>query len=245
MFCLGSGADGGARQPSDEVFYNSSHTRIEDIVDGAGNTAASSEQILGHGGSDVLTGVVVWTGADQPARPKPRDPQSSFEPRSGPGAGQEFLRRFAGDWDVTKRLYLRPGDPIQMQGECRQTMINDGRFLKSEFVFRYQGTESSGLGVIGYEAGPDRFTSFWTDSRSTRMSVRQSREPFNGKEIVLYSKSLEQGGREGRRTRTVTDLEDDGRRLVHRQYVPGPGGKERLMMELIMTRKEHGSEPKR
>jgi prepilin-type N-terminal cleavage/methylation domain-containing protein len=47
--CLGSGANGGSRNPADGVFYNNSHTRIEDITDGLTNTAFMSEQILGPG----------------------------------------------------------------------------------------------------------------------------------------------------------------------------------------------------
>jgi hypothetical protein len=40
--------------------------------------------------------------------------------------------------------------------------------------------------------------------------------------------------------RTVTRLEDDGRRIVHRQYTAGEGGRERLVMELILTKKDKG-----
>ena len=92
--------------------------------------------------------------------------------------------------------------------------------------------------IIGFEPATGLFTSFWTDSRATRMSVRQSRDKFNGEEIVLYSKSLAEGGtREGRLTRTVTRLEDDGRKIIHRQYAVSTDGPERLMMELVMTKK--------
>jgi hypothetical protein len=34
------------------------------------------------------------------------------------------------------------------------------------------------------------FTTFWYDSRSTKFSIRQSRDAFDGKQIVLYSASL-------------------------------------------------------
>ena len=44
-------------------------------------------------------------------------------------------------------------------------------------------------------------TSFWTDSRQTRMSVRQSRDRFDGEQVVLYSRSLDADGNEKRRTR--------------------------------------------
>jgi hypothetical protein len=174
--------------------------------------------------------------AQDPAQNK-KDPQSSFEPRSNPGAGQKFLQKFVGDWDVAKTFHLRAGDPVRMTGQCRQTMVHDGRFLKSEFVFDYNGVKSAGTGLIGFEAESGKFTSVWIDSRSTRMSMRQSQGTFNGEEIVLYSGSLREDGKNPRRTRTVTRLEDEGRKLIHRQYMPGQDGKERLMMELLMTRK--------
>ena len=43
-------------------------------------------------------------------------------------------------------------------------------------------------------------------------------------------------------SRTVTRLEDDGRKIVHRQYAIDADSKERLVMELILTRK--GAAPK-
>jgi len=69
------------------------------------------------------------------------------------------------------------------------------------------------------------------------MSARQSREPFDGSKIVLYSLALDPQAKESRRSKTVSQLEDHGRRLAHRQYALGSGGEERLVMELIMTRK--------
>jgi len=82
-----------------------------------------------------------------------------------------------------------------------------------------------------------RFTSVWTDSRSTRMSLRSSREPFNGTEIVLYAAVLGDNGFALPRSRTVSKLEDGDRRLVHRQYATAADGKDRLVMQLIMTRR--------
>jgi prepilin-type processing-associated H-X9-DG protein/prepilin-type N-terminal cleavage/methylation domain-containing protein len=51
--CLGSGANGGARQTADGLFYNNSQTRLADIVDGTSNTAMMSEHLLGPGGPGV------------------------------------------------------------------------------------------------------------------------------------------------------------------------------------------------
>ncbi len=165
-----------------------------------------------------------------------QDPQTKFEPRSGPGVGQTYLEKFTGDWSVTKTFYPRTGAPIRAAGRCRQAMIHDGRFLQSDFVFQQDGKKTTGLGIIGFEPESGTFTSFWTDSRQTRMSVRQSQDRFDGKQIVLYSRSLDAAGNDARRSKTVSRLDDEGRKLIHRQYSVGPGGEERLVMELEMIK---------
>ena len=179
---------------------------------------------------------------DAVAQPKsgqvPRDIQSTYEPRSDPATGQRFLAKFVGDWDIDKTFYPRSGEPARTKGECHQTMIHGGRFLKSEFLFERDGSSSTGTGIVGFEAESGKFTSVWIDSRRTAMSMRQSRDRFDGNEIVLYSTSLGKNGG-GRVSRTVTRLEDDGRKIVHKQYATGPDGRDRLVMELVMSRKLH------
>ena len=180
---------------------------------------------------------VLLTGSSQPPEKKQRDPQSAFEPRSGPGAGQKYLETFVGGWDVEKTFYPRGGDPAKTKGTCRQTMIHDGRFLQSEFVFEQDGKKTTGLGLVGFDPESGQFTTVWTDSRSARMSLRQSQEPFNGKEIVLHSRSIEKDARGARTSRTITRMEANGDRIVHRQYTVSADGQERLIMELNMSRK--------
>ena len=101
-----------------------------------------------------------------------KDPQANYEARSGPGAGQRFLERLVGDWEVAKVFYPHSGAPARAMGHCRQTMIHGGRFLQSEFVFEQDGTKTTGLGLVGFEPEAGTFTSVWTDSRQTRMSMR-------------------------------------------------------------------------
>src|SRR5207249_85828 len=36
-----------------------------------------------------------------------KNPLQSFEPKSKPGAGQKFLEKFAGEWDVVKTFHPR------------------------------------------------------------------------------------------------------------------------------------------
>jgi hypothetical protein len=184
----------------------------------------------------VACGLLVGAASAQQA-PKEKDAQASYEPRSTPGIGQKYLEKFVGEWDVQKVFHPTAGKPVSVSGECRQSMIQNGKFLQSEFVFGQGERKTTGLGIIGFEPESGRFTSFWVDSRQTRMSARQSRQPFDGEKIVLYSLSLEPAGKESRRSKTISRLEDNGRKLVHQQFALGSGGEERLMMELLMTRK--------
>lgn len=167
-----------------------------------------------------------------------RDPQSTVEPRSEPGEGQKLLARMAGEWDVVKTFYPRGGgEPSVTRGTCTQRMIHGARFLESDFVFHDAGGDSDGKGIIGFDPGTGLFTSFWTDSRSTRVSVRQSEAPFDGSKIVLFGKTVGDPGPNARRSRTESVLEDGDRRLVHRQFGISADGSERPVMTLEMTRR--------
>ena len=192
-------------------------------------------------GTGLLLGVDACQG--QEAR---KDPQATFEPRFGPGTGQKYLEGYVGDWDVAKVFYPRSGgEPSRTTGTCRQMMIHDGRFLQSDFVFGEGGKRTTGQGITGFESQTGRFTTVWTDSRQTRMSIRQSREPFNGKEIVLFSLSLNDDGKGVPPSRTISRIEDQNRRIIHRQFTNGSDGKEGVVMELIMTRKAVAASPVR
>jgi len=178
-------------------------------------------------------------GAQSPQDSK-KDPQSAFEPRSKPGVGQKFLEKFVGDWHVVKTFYSRNGEATRTNGRVRQAMVHGGRFLQCDFMFDGPSGKTTGQGLIGFESDTGKFTSVWTDSRATRMSFRQSDAPFDGKEIVLVGKGLGADATAPSKSRTVTRLEDDGRKIIHRQNAIDADNNERPVMELILTRPAPG-----
>jgi Protein of unknown function (DUF1579) len=188
----------------------------------------------------ILT-ISFLTGGQEPSKGQKKDPQERFEPRGAPGTGQKYLLKYVGDFDVAKTLSFREDQPVKSTGTCKQTMVQEGRFLQSDFVFEGAGGKTTGMGLIGFEGNSKLFTSIWIDSRQTKMSIRQSKAPFDGEQIVLFSKSLAEDGKAGRQSRTVTKMDDDGRKIVHRQYNTGQDGKERVVMELILTRRAAAS----
>jgi hypothetical protein len=59
-------------------------------------------------------------------------------------------------------------------------MIEDGKFLQSDFTFfNADGTKSTGTGISGFDSETNRFTTVWYDSRQTTMSIRQSDGTFD------------------------------------------------------------------
>ena len=188
----------------------------------------------------ALLAVALTAAAAAGQPPKgPPDPQEKFEPKAAPGEGQKYLAKFAGDWAVTKSFFPRtPGaEPVKSSGTCKQTMIQGGRFLQSEFTFDAPAGKTTGTGTIGFEATSGLFTSTWIDSRQTRFSVRRARAKFDGKQIVLHGYPLD-GTKPANESKTVTTVEGDPvTKITHRQYSVAADGSERPVMQLEMTRK--------
>ncbi|HEX3682436.1 MAG TPA: DUF1579 family protein [Bryobacteraceae bacterium] len=163
--------------------------------------------------------------------------QNQYEPPNAAGAGQKLLGQFAGDWEVVKTFFPKNGKPIMTKGTCKQYMVQDGKFLQSDFTFfDADGTKSTGTGISGFDPKTNRFTTVWYDSRQTTMSIRQSDGTFDGQNIVLWATPLDPD-HPGRRTVARARLEKDGRLLLHRHFTIDDKGEERMVIELRMTRK--------
>ncbi len=178
----------------------------------------------------LATGVVA-----QPATAQ--QTHKEYEPPAPAGAGQKLLAQFAGDWDMVKTFYPANGQPAVTKGTCKQYMIQDGKFLQSDFTFfDADGSKSTGTGISGFDPKTNRFTTVWYDSQKTTMSIRQSDGTFDGKNIVLVATSLDPD-RPGRKTYARAHLEDNGHVLVHRHYSVDDKGNERLVLEWRMTKR--------
>ena len=162
---------------------------------------------------------------------------AQYEPANGPGAGQKLLAQFAGDWDFVQTFFPANGKPLVTKRMCKQYMIQDEKFLQSDFTFfNADGTKSTGTGISGFDSQTNRFTTVWFDSRRTAMSIRQSDGTFDGKNIVLWATPLD-SEHAGRKSVARAHLADNGRVLIHRHFLIDDQGKERMIFELRMTRK--------
>jgi len=98
--CTGSGSGGGTPIKTDGVFFVNSKTTVSDITDGASNTVALSESILGQSGQNG------------------RDPQSNYRfTFSAPL--NDFLCRISPTWN-----FADPRGFSWVNGEYRTTLYN-------------------------------------------------------------------------------------------------------------------------
>lgn len=176
--------------------------------------------------------ILVYTGAALA-----QQTHNEYEPPNAPGSGQKLLAEFTGNWDVVKTFFPATGTPIVTKGTCKQYMIQDGKFLESDFTFvESDGTKSTGTGISGFDSKTNRFTTVWFDSRQTTMSIRTSDGTFDGKNIVLWDTPVDPE-HPGRKTVARAHLEEGGRVLIHRHFLVDDKGNERMMIELRLTRR--------
>jgi hypothetical protein len=60
--------------------------------------------------------------------------QNQYEPHNAAGAGQKLLAQLTGDWEVVKTFFPSNGKQIVTNGTCKQYMVQDGKFLQSDFT---------------------------------------------------------------------------------------------------------------
>lgn len=180
----------------------------------------------------IVTSVIAWTTIALA-----QQTHNQYEPPNAVGAGQKLLAQFTGDWDVVKTFFATSGKQIVTKGTCKQYMIQDGKFLQSDFTFvNPDGTRSTGVGTSGFDSKNHRFTTVWFDSRQTTMSIRQSDGTFDGQNIVLWSTPLDPD-RPGRKTVVRAHLEEGDHLLLYRHFLIDDKAGERMIFEMRMTRK--------
>lgn len=128
---------------------------------------------------------------------------NQYEPPNALGAGQRRLTQFVGDWDVVKTFFPMNGKPIATKGTCNQYMIQDGKFLQSDFTFfNADGTKSTGTGISGFDSKTNRLPPCGTTRGRRRCRFARANGTFDGKNIVPWT--------------TPLDTEHPGRKTVAR-----------------------------
>src|SRR6266545_6480874 len=160
-----------------------------------------------------------------------------------PGQEQERLGRLTGQWDSHVKFYFQPGaPPMEKMGRYTAKMDLGGYFLNREFEVAlddagdFKRLDFHGRGLTGFNPYERKYLGVWVDSGSP--AVYHTEGSFDDTGDV-FTETSEGPDPEGRymRMRLVTEvLDEDHQRFRISQLIAG--GEERLVTEMIHTRKK-------
>lgn len=85
-----------------------------------------------------------------------------------PGDQHKRLEPFAGSWNYTAKMWMKPGDkPMDMKGTAQNDWILGGRFLKMTARGEMNGQPFEGLGYTGFDNVRGEYQSTWMDNMMT------------------------------------------------------------------------------
>lgn len=153
-----------------------------------------------------------------------------------PGSGHEVLKDLEGQWTVTSRSWMKPGDkPKASQGSSTMSWVLDGRFLKQEYQGNWAGQNFTGFGYLGYDNVKKAYVSVWMDSMSTGIAQSTGQYDPASKTItdrMTFSCPIQQKEISARAEWKLISKD----KFSYTMYMQGPDGKEFKSMELSYQR---------
>ncbi len=156
-----------------------------------------------------------------------------------PGPEHELLKKYVGEWDVDISSWQDPAaKPEKSRGTMKNTLIFEGRYLKSGFEGSMGSMKFQGLEIIGYDLLKKMYTTFWVDNLSTSFMVTTGTLDAAGNVLTETGTFPDPmtDGKTMQRVRNVTTFLADGK-YKFEMYMVMPDGKEMKGMELVCTRK--------
>jgi len=167
----------------------------------------------------------VWalqqTTAAKEMSPQDKQMMDMMEKYGAPVKEHEFLKKFAGEWTVEVRSWMKPGaQPMTSTGTMKARLIFDGRYVSSHFNGTMMDKKYAGLEIIGYDKFLKKYVTFWIDSMGTGFFVTEG--------------SVDAGGMVKTDTGTMPDPMTGGKQKVKQVTTFMPDGTYKFEMIMIM-----------
>ncbi len=105
---------------------------------------------------------------EKPAADAQQQAMEAYMQAGAVNENHEFLKKFAGTWDVQVTSWMAPGQPPSVSNSTVQADLRlGGRYLVMSFVGEMFGQPFEGLQIVGYDNMEKRYTTFWIDNTST------------------------------------------------------------------------------
>lgn len=151
------------------------------------------------------------------------------------------LSPLSGEWEYSVSVWLKPGvEPQKATGKMTSDMVLGNRFLSSTIMgsVNVAGHETplNGQGLIGYDNAKESFSSVWTDTLSTGMTIGNGKYDEKAKTITETGRFTNPFNGAEEKFRAETRLVDAGN-YERTVYTTGKSGKEAKLMEFQFTKK--------
>jgi hypothetical protein len=148
------------------------------------------------------------------------------------------LVKFAGEWNVTSKAWMMPGqEPETSQNTAQGEMILGGRFLKMNYKGTMFGQPFEGVQIIGYDNMKKKFITFWIDNSSTAFFLTEGTLDASSKtttETGLWPDPMTGGNM---KVKGITKMISPDE-FSYEMYMVGPDGKEFKSLENRAVRKK-------
>lgn len=152
-----------------------------------------------------------------------------------PGPSHKVLDARVGKWSVQAKMFEPGGEPSESTGTSEMKWILGGRFLQDTFTGEFMGQPFHGEGRTGYDNLKKKYVSSWLDDAGTGIYVYEGSYDAASKTFSFVGDMPDTNAGKYVKSRTVEKWTDNDHFTVQ-THVPGPDGKEFLMMQLDYSR---------
>jgi hypothetical protein len=154
-----------------------------------------------------------------------------------PSLHHRVLDRLAGAWNATIRYSPKAGaEPVETKGTSTRKWILGGRFLLEELDGGNLALPFGGLGLFGYDAFEQQYTSAWVDSLNTAILTNLGRYDKTNEVVSFTGQYKDPWTGTKQPERGLIRFADKDRHSLE-LFLTNGEGKEFKMMEIVYSRR--------
>ncbi len=153
-----------------------------------------------------------------------------------PGVHHEHMKKLAGNFDYTIKMWMDPSmPPTESTGKRTAEFLLGGRYLQEKITGSFMGMPFEGMSIMAYDNLAKEYVMTWIDNMGTGIMVSHGQCDGKGTTWTMTGDSIDPMTGKKVTMKSVTRLVDDNT-VTMEMSSPGPDGKDVKMIELTMKR---------
>jgi hypothetical protein len=182
--------------------------------------------------------VITAFAADEKKAPPAMDPaaQQAMMQAMAPGAHHEHMKKLAGNFDYTIKMWMDPSaPPVESTGKRSADFLLGGRYLQEKISGTFMGMPFEGISLMAYDNLAKEYVMTWIDNMGTGIVVYHGQCDAKGTTWTMSGDTIDPATGKTVTMKSVTRVVDDNT-VTMEMSGPGADGKNFKMLELTMKR---------